>query len=97
MYEPPRFSLSRHTGAGALLASLLGALWVLHYLFTTQYGVTTAYVGTISYSLGEYVLGSAHNLGEFGSEALFIVFTRFLLAFAFSWPPLTMLIALVRR
>jgi len=91
-----RFSLSNHAGSGAIFSSLIGILWVLHYLLTTQYGVSM-YGGVIGSSLLEYVVGTAHNLDVFGSEALFVVVTRFLIAFGLSWAPVTALIAAIRK
>jgi len=85
-------SLSRHAGAGAILAAGIGALWVAHYLVTTQYGYTL--FGT---SIFQYVIGISHGIGEKAAEALFVVVTRFLLAFGLAWGPLTLLIALVSR
>ena len=86
-----RFSLSRHAASGAILASLIGTLWVLHYLVTTVYGL----YGVAS-SLLDYVVGAEHNLDVFGSEALFVIVTRFLIAFGLSWAPITTLIAVIR-
>jgi hypothetical protein len=86
-----RFSLSRHAASGALFASLIGTIWVLHYLVTTVYGLYG--VGS---PLLEYVIGTDHNLEVFGSEALFVVVTRFLVAFGVSWLPITVVIATVR-
>jgi len=44
-----------------------------------------------------YVTGQAYNLETFGSSALFVVVTRFVIAFGLSWTPVTFLIAIVRR
>jgi hypothetical protein len=94
------FSISRHAGSGAVVAAFLGALWVLHYLATTQYGFSTAIfggTGVVGFSLLEYTLGAAHNLDQFGNEAVFVVLTRFILVFGFSWLPSAALIALFDR
>jgi hypothetical protein len=84
-YRPP-VALS-----GAVIASLIGTLWVLHYLLTTTYGLMMA--GT---PLLNYVLGQAHNLEVFGAEATFVVISRFLIAFGLSWAPLTAIIGAIR-
>ena len=94
-----RFSLSRHMASGALFASLIGAIWVLRYLITTTYGMTPTTIFGTTYSsplVWEYVIGTQHNLKEFGSEALFVVVTRFLVAFGVSWSPITVVIATFR-
>jgi len=88
----PKFSLSRHALSGALFAALVGAIWVQNYLAMT---VADRY-SWVKTPVLDYVTGAAHNLEEMAVEALFIVVARFLLAFGFSWLPLTALIAGVR-
>ncbi len=85
-------SLGRHVGTGAMLAAGLGALWVVQYLITTQYGF-----GMLGTSIFQYVTGIAYGIGEKAVEPLFVVVTRFLLVFGLACGPLTMLIALLSR
>ncbi len=85
-------NLGRHAASGAVAAAMVGALWVMHYLLTATYGHTTdTVVGRIDVPipLWEYIVGQYSNLGAFAAEALFIVVTRFLLAFSVSWAVLT--------
>ena len=84
--------MSQHAGAGAVIAALIGTLWVLQYLLNTQYG----YMGT-GHSLMQYVTSDAHNITEFASEASFIITARFLIAFGISWAPVTAIIAIIKR
>ncbi len=84
------------SAASAAFASLIGTLWVLQYLFTTVYGYSSFGLSP-STSLWEYVYGIAHNLDVFGSEALFVVATRFLIAFGLCWGPLFALVAATKR
>jgi hypothetical protein len=61
------FSISRHAGSGAVVAAFLGALWVLHYLATTQYGFSTAIfggTGVVGFSLLEYTAWSSAQSGS---------------------------------
>ena len=53
---------------------------------TTFYGV---------FGMFQYVIGTAHHLEVFSSEALFVVVTRFLVAFGLSWFPITEVIATI--
>lgn len=85
-------SLSQHAASGAIFAALIAALWVLHYLVTTRYGI----FDSNSIILLKYVTGQEHNL-QIGSEATFVIMTRFISAFGLSWAPITILIALVRK
>lgn len=85
-----KFSISSHAGSGAVISALIASMWVLHYLFTTVFGF-------LYHSMWEYVTGQAFNLETAGAEALFVVVTRFLLAFGISWAPVTFLVALIRK
>jgi hypothetical protein len=86
-----RFSLSQHASSGAILATLIGVLWVLGYL------VSASCCGPYGSQVLSYVTGKSINLGAFGSEALFVVITRFMIAFGLSWLPITLSIAIVRK
>ncbi len=86
------YSLNKHAGSGAMIACLLAAIFALNYLVMTTYG----YYG-IGDSLMSYLVGNNFNLEEMASEALFVVVTRFLLVFGFSWFPITAIIALIKR
>lgn len=86
------YSLNNHAGSGAMIACLLAAILTFTYLIMTTYG----YYG-IGDSLMSYVTGDNFNLEEMASEALFVVVTRFLLVFGFSWFPITAIIALIKR
>ena len=87
-------SLSRHAAAGAVVAAACAALWVAHYLLTTTYG----YLGLgLSSPLSFFVLGLDHGMGEKGAEALFVVVTRFALAFGVCWGPAAALLDLLER
>ncbi len=92
LFQKRRFSLSDHAGSGAIISCMIGSIWVLQYLFSTM--ITTYFPPSI---IWEYVSGQDYNLGSMSEEALFIVVTRFLLAFSISWAPITFLIALIRK
>jgi|GEM_PF-7078756 len=67
------------------IAAFVGAIWVAHYLLTTQIG--GVYFGT---RLLDFVTGAEFNMqGNNGSDALFVVVTRFMLATACLWMPIT--------
>src|SRR5262249_23677878 len=70
----------------AAIAAFIGALWATSYL------TGTVYIGS---RLSDYVMGTAHGLENNGGEALFIIGARFILAFGFSWAPLTLLLGLL--
>lgn len=85
-----KFSLGQHAASGAIFAALIGAVWVAQYLVATRFGV-----GFISGNqILDYVMGQAFNL-ETSPEALFVVMTRFILAFGFSWAPITLVITIL--
>ena len=86
------FSLSKHAGSCAIIAALIATLWVMEYVLTTVYGY-----GGFGSPLLEYVTGQAHNMETFGSEAAFVITTRFVLAFGFSWFTTTLIIATIRK
>ncbi len=60
-------------------AALVGIAWAWEYLITVGAGYTFN-----NALLWKYVAGEAYNL-ENASEALFVVFTRFLFAFVITW------------
>jgi threonine/homoserine efflux transporter RhtA len=91
-----RFSLGRHAASGAMVAVLAGTLWALYYLLTVQYGRNLGQFGFAGDSLWGYVIGKSLNLNG-GGDLLFIVVTRFIVAFGLLWLPATALIAAVRR
>ena len=75
----------------ASLAALMGAVWVLQYLLSTQFG--GRFYGT---ALMDFVRGEAFDLEGKGSDALFVVVTRFVLATACLWLPITAALLFLR-
>jgi hypothetical protein len=87
--EPRKgFSMSRHALAGASIAVVIAACWILLYLKDTIYGFD---------SLFDIVLGKEHGIGADGAEALFVIAARFIIGFSLSWAPITAVIAALRR
>jgi len=81
--EKGRFGFEKHIWTGAMIATGLGALAALAYLVTTA----TMFSNN---SMLSFVIGTNHNMEELASEALFVVFTRFILVFSLTWAPATL-------
>jgi len=84
-------NLSKNAPIGAMIASLLGALWVINYLTS----FVTSYAGIPVSSLLDYVIGATSGSSAITVEMLFVVVARFIIAFGVSWGPITFLVSLI--
>lgn len=75
----------------ASIAAFIGACWATQYLLSTSYGGTL-----FSTPLINYIMGQAYDLDGKGSDALLVVVSRFMLASACLWMPLTAVLAFAR-
>lgn len=80
--------MANYSIVGAMFASLIGAFWVLNYLNS---------IAILYAPLVEYVTGATFGASTAfqSTETLFVMVARFILAFGFSWTPITLLIALL--
>jgi tetratricopeptide (TPR) repeat protein len=83
-----RFSFTDHAIAGAMVAFLVATLWIFASILTTRMGWTEL-IEVVLNTSGRYLL-------EYAMEALFVVVTRFFLAFGCLWGPAAFIIASIR-
>ena len=80
-----RTTISQIAIIAAVLAAFFAALWVWSYIEVTS--IDPPYEAPIA--LKEYVYGQEYGIEGPATELLFVVVTRFLVGFGFTWAPCT--------